>query len=519
MPTITDLLETAAASWPDRVYLRTDDDEYTFAETRRRALLAAGALRAHGIARGDRIVLSSANVPEFVFLLLGAATVGAPVLALDPDLTAGEVERLVGRAQPRLVVAGPGSQIVVPADQPQPQPLPAFAPADGHPESKGDSPDGPTPSDVAVFICTSGTTSTPKLVMQTHRGYVLGAQAFPWWLDLRDDDIMLTAMPLFHLNAQLYSVMGALSAGLTLVLPERFSARTFWDTVRRHGVTQFNAVGPMAEILLAQPETPSDNDNPVRLCYLAPALGPERNAEFCRRFGLDIVVGYGMSESPFGTIWPRGRTAPPDSIGLLRQHPDLGQINEARVVRADGSDVDTGEVGELLLRNPALTLGYFGSPAETRAALREGWLHTGDLVRQDDEGFFYHVGRSKEMIRHRGHNVAPAEVEQTLLSHPAVDEVAVVGVPSPLGEQDVLAVVVTAPGVPMAGLEAELDAYCRSRLVQYKCPRSFVLRELPLPRTATGRIAKHRLVPSDAPAATSGKAVPVAEAASIERPV
>ena len=178
-------------------------------------------------------------------------------------------------------------------------------------------------------------------------------------------------------------------------------------------------------------------------------------------------------------------------MGLLRQHPTLGVINEARVVGPDGVDVAPGEIGELLLRNPSVLLGYFNAAEETAAALRHGWLHTGDLVRRDENGFFFHVGRTKEMIRHLGHNIAPAEIEATLTLHELVDEAAVIGVPSPLGEQDVVAYVVARQqGRDIAD---ELIAHCREHLAPYKVPTLIEFLDT-LPRTSTGRVAKHRIL-------------------------
>jgi len=209
-----------------------------------------------------------------------------------------------------------------------------------------------------------------------------------------------------------------------------------------------------------------------------------------RRFGLRIVVGYAMSESPYGLIWPHG-SRPFGTLGTVRQHPELGVINHARVVDDEGAEVGPGGTGELLLRNPVLTRGYWGMPAETgRAFTGDGWLHTGDLVTVDPGGTYTFVARKKEVLRRRGENLSPAEVEEVLDEHPDVLECAVVGVPSELSEEEVKAFVVPVPG--RTPDFAELRAFTAGRLAAFKVPRYWQLIS-ELPRTPTARVAKHRL--------------------------
>jgi crotonobetaine/carnitine-CoA ligase len=291
-------------------------------------------------------------------------------------------------------------------------------------------------------------------------------------------------LPLFHINAQAYAVMGALGCGAGLAILPKFSASTFWDDARRSGATQFNAVGAMIHILLKGAEA---RDHAVRLCYAALALPEAQHRAFEERFGLTMTVGYGMSETTFGTIWPRG--APPryGTMGTLRQHPRQGAINRARVVREDGSDAAPGEAGELWLANPAIMKEYWGDPGATSAARSGEWLKTGDLVRRDEEGFFTFVARKKEVIRRRGENVSAAEIESALLAHPGVREAAAIGVPSELGEDEIVAYVAPED----VDLEA-LRAFLKERLADFKVPSAIHARAS-LPRTATERIAKHLL--------------------------
>jgi carnitine-CoA ligase len=343
--------------------------------------------------------------------------------------------------------------------------------------------DGPGPAtddDGAVLIPTSGTTGRSKRVTQTHRAYTMAAEGFPWWLGLTEDDRLMTSLPLFHINAPAYSVLGSVAARAGLVLLPRFSASGFIDSARRFGATEFNAIGAMLEILMRQPERPDDAANPLRIAYAGPTPPEERHLEFERRFGLRLTSGYAMSETTYGTVWAPG-TRPYGTLGVPRQHPTLGEVNEARV-NADG---------ELELRNPAVMKGYWGMPEETEQVLApDGWLKTGDLVSANPEGTYTLVGRKKEIIRRRGENVAPAEIEEALVSHPDVLEAAVVGVASELSEEDIKAFVVLRDGVDPDF--DELRDWASRRLTPFKVPSQYeVLDELPY--TATGRVAKHRL--------------------------
>jgi crotonobetaine/carnitine-CoA ligase len=333
--------------------------------------------------------------------------------------------------------------------------------------------------------------------MQTHRAYAMAGEGFPFWMELTAADRMMTTLPLFHVNAPAYSVMGSLACGAGLVLAGRFSASSFLDIARRHGATEFNAIGAMLEILMRQPERPDDADSPLRLCYTGPAPERERQLEIERRFGLRIVVGYAMSESPYGLIWPHG-SRPYGTLGTIRQHPVLGVINHARVVSPDsGAMLAPGDTGELELRNPVLTPGYFGMPDESAAVMDGDWLRTGDLVTAHEDGTYTFVSRVKEVIRRRGENLSPLEVEEVLETHPAVLEAAVVGVPSELSEEEVKAFIV--PAGDSAVDFAELRAFAAERLAAFKVPRFWeVIDELP--RTPTSRVAKHQLPAGNTPA-------------------
>jgi crotonobetaine/carnitine-CoA ligase len=577
--TIPRLLWSAAERDSEGTWLRSDDGSLSFGAAVAAVGLTAESLRAAGAGKGDLVMLTASNVPGYLLCWLALTSMGAVAVAVNPRSTSAELAGLIRQVEPRLLIsdagladllgvarhdigqAGTGGQrrspfpsvvdvhALVPADWSRPAAMAAQARGARLPDA------GVTPDDLAALIPTSGTTGRSKLVMQTHRAYAMAGEGFGFWMDLTAADRMLTTLPLFHINAPAYSVMGSLACGAGLVLAERFSASTFFDTARRHEATEFNAIGAMLEILMRQPERADDADTPLRLCYTGPAPDRERQLEIERRFGLQIVVGYAMSESPYGLIWARG-SRPFGTLGSARQHPRLGTVNYARVVgirdadttagrggadpggadpggadpggadpggaEAGGADLDggaeaggqaggveaggergagdmlgPGDTGELQLSNPVVTPGYWRMPAETAAVMTaDGWLRTGDLVTVGADGTYTFVSRVKEVIRRRGENLSPLDVEDVIAAHSAVLECAVIGVPSDLSEEEVKAFVVPVPGQVVDF--AAVRAFAAERLAAFKVPRYWQLID-ELPRTPTARVAKHRLPAGHSP--------------------
>ena len=493
--TIPRLLAAAADRDPDGTWLRTDDATMSFAEAVQRVGGLAEVLRSAGIRRGDLVMTTARTTPPYLLCWLALAALGAVTVTVNPRSAPAELAGLVRQVGPRALITDAGLAGLVDGAGVAGLPELGVLDADallGAAAAAGSAaglPDVAGPGDVATLIPTSGTTGRSKLVMQTHRAYAMAGEGFPFWMELTAADRLMTSLPLFHINAPAYSVMGSLACGAGLVLLPRFSASGFLDTARRHGATEFNAIGAMLEILMRQPPRPDDADTPLRLCYTGPAPERERQLEIERRFGIRIVVGYAMSESPYGLIWARG-SRPYGTLGSVRQHPVLGAVNEARVVGADGRVLGPGETGEIELRNPVLTPGYWGMREETAALFDDGWLRTGDLVTVGDDGTYTFVGRQKEVLRRRGENLSPLEVEEVLEAHPAVLECAVVGVESELSEDEVKAFVVPAAGASVSF--DELRAFAAERLAAFKVPRYWQLID-ELPRTPTARVAKHRL--------------------------
>jgi crotonobetaine/carnitine-CoA ligase len=472
--TIPGLLLRAADRDPDGIWLRTDEGQLSFAGAAGEVARVAQRLADAGVAAGDQVVLTARGTPPYLLCWLALTSMGAVAVATNPANTDAELAGLIGQVQPRLVVTDAEIDGLT----------------DGWAQGRATTAVYAVgPDDLATLIPTSGTTGRSKLVMQTHRAYAWAGEGFPHWMELGANDRLMTSLPLFHINATAYSVMGSLAVGAGLVLLPRFSASGFLDAARRHGATEFNAIGAMLEILMRQPPRPDDADTDLRICYTGPSPEREWQEAFEKRFGLQIVCGYAMSESPYGLIWPRG-TRPFGTLGKPRQHPSLGTVNEVRVVDAAGDDVEAAGTGELLLRNPVVTPGYWKMPEQTADTIVDGWLHTGDLVTRNTDGTVTFVARQKEVLRRRGENLSPAEVEEAIAAHPDVLESAVVGVPSELSEEEIKAFVVAAPGRELDF--PALKAWTAERLSAFKVPRFWQALDA-LPRTPTARVAKHRL--------------------------
>jgi carnitine-CoA ligase len=482
--TIPSLFDAAVERDPDREWLRFEAERFSFGQAARRIAGIAAGLAERSVAHGSLVLATAANDPASLFCWLATVRLGAVFVPVNPRSTPAEMAGLVAQTQPRLVVAPRELRDTVAPDSGSPD----HVDLEDLAELETDPAESPAePGDPAVLIPTSGTTGRSKLVTQTHRAYAMAGEGFPYWMRLDSSDRLMTSLPLFHINAPAYSVLGSVAAGAGLVLLPRFSASTFIDSARRYGATQFNAIGAMIEMLMRQPERDDDADNPVRTCYSAPAPSRERQHEIEARFGLELVSGYGLSETPYGLCWRPG-SRPYGTLGWPRQHPTLGTINQARVM-ADGSPVPMGETGELELRNPAVMLGYWGMPEETSRVLVDGWLRTGDLVAENPDGTYTFVGRRKEIIRRRGENLAPAEVEDALAGHPDVVEAAVLGVASDLGEEEVKGfVVLRDPTVSLAAVRE----HAAGRVAAFKVPRYLEALD-DLPHTPTGRVAKHEL--------------------------
>jgi carnitine-CoA ligase len=324
-------------------------------------------------------------------------------------------------------------------------------------------------------------------VMTCHNAYaVSGSEYARRYVSLRADDVLWTCLPLFHINAQAITAMPSLLSGRPMVLTPRFSASRFWSEMREHRATVFNYMGAMLIILLKQPVTEDDADNPVRLT-VGSSAPKDRWTEFEQRFGITLVEIYGLTESAGVCLG-----SPPDGGPIGKCGVPLGW-SDVRIARPDGSTADPDEPGEIVIRAKrpnVMFLGYHRDEQATSRAWEGGWFHSGDRGRRSADGYFEFIDRMKDSIRRRGENISSFEVERVVNAHPAVLESAAVGVPSELGEEEVLIVVVPRPGAEID--PPELSAFCAQRLAAFQVPR--YIRVLPaLPKTPTEKIQKFEL--------------------------
>lgn len=439
--------------------------------------LAAGLISL-GVSPGDRVATRLPTGPEHLLLWLATAKAGIVSCPIHPDLAPPEVERAVTLLEPRAIV-DPSGAVTIGGS------VVAHLPDLLASRRALHGIDAPAPESIATILTTSGTTGAPKAAMLPHRMAVLSGEGFAHWLHLTEDDRLFSCLPLSHVNARFYTTLGAVAAGASIALEQRFSASRFWGWLRESGATEVNVIGAMLKILGERTAGDDDRAHRVRVVYGALAIGRPAHLAFEKRFATRLVVGYGLTESTFGFIQPDAEPRDLDAMGLPRRHPDPSLPAEVRLVD-----------GEIWLRNTATFAGYFRDDAATRETLTgDGWLRTGDLARLGEDGAYTFVGRKKLVIRRRGENLAPAEVEAVLEAHPAVREAAVLGVPSLLGEDDVLACVVFRDGA--AASEDELAAHCAARLAPFKVPSRWLVLDA-LPRTSTQRIAYH-LIPGVRP--------------------
>jgi len=500
--TIGQLLARHAARQGEKAYLLYEDERYSYRDTDRVTNRLANALIALGVTRGTIVALLCDNTPEALFLYFALGKIGAIAAPIN-TAAAGEqvgyfinafdaatlvVEPHLAAGCTGLAAACPKLRSIVLLDaRPHPGPLPELGLPIRSYRRMLEAPDTPSGievrfRDLAHIPYTSGTTGVSKGNLQTHCGLLSGAIAYVEYMGYRESDVLYACLPIFHMSAY-GNCLQALAAGATIALARRFSASRFWVDIRRFGATQFTSVGAMSNFLWSQPALPEDADNPVRLCNMIPVPGFGRDFE--RRFGLKIVTCYGMSD--FGPLTFLPPDHPPEKWG------SAGQIRrDMQLAILDGDDLPlpAGAVGEIAVRATepwVAALGYYGMAEETVASRRNFWFHTGDYGHLDSEGYLFFDGRKKDAIRRRGENVSAFEVEQVILRHPAVADVAAYAVPSEHSEDEIMVSIVPVHAAAIA--PAELIGFCRERMAYYMVPR-YVEVAAALPKTETQKVDK-----------------------------
>lgn len=466
-----------------------------------RACRMAGVLGELGVGPGDRVHIHLPNCVEFFDVWFGASVLGAVVVPTNPLATADDLAYVLSHGGCRVSVTQPALLGAVQKAQSMSPDVSVVVARTGSAHAGAvtlaevwdeaasvSEPAAVGPLDPAAILYTSGTTGWPKGVVVTHANYLFVGEAVAQWLRVRPDDRWLVVLPLFHGNAMYYTTMSALVSGASVALMERFSASGWARHAARHEATLASLFAAPMRMILAQPPSDTDGRNRLRATMFAQNVTAEQLEEFERRFRCPLVQLYGMTET----------VAPPVVNPLYGQQRNLSIGRpalwaKARVVDDDGRDVPVGEVGQLLVGGePGTTLmaGYHDNPTATTETLRDGWLHTGDNVRADPDGYLHFVDRSKDMVKRAGENVASAEVERVVHDHPAVYECAAVGVPDPIRDEAIKVFVVRHPGENLT--EEQLIDWCSHRLAPFKIP-SFVEFVADLPRTSVGKIQKHLL--------------------------
>jgi acyl-CoA synthetase (AMP-forming)/AMP-acid ligase II len=446
---------------------------------------AASTLLATGLVRGDVLALCCANSPEFVINFYGALEAGAVVSPMSADVSEAEAAAQLEDCDARWVATTPqlASMLARAAAPGSAQPLIVGEYHSGtHPSQPAPE---VTPDEVAVLLRSSGTTGLPKSVMLTHRNLVAGLVGLRAPEPVSKDDVVLAALPLCHI-AGLQVVLGpALSAGATVVTLPKFDLEAFLAAIERYRVTRIIVAPPIVLALAKHPLVDRYDLSSLRaLASGAAPLGGELARAAARRIGCQIRQGYGMTETGAICMAPEHGPDRPESIG-----PPLPGV-ECRIVDpATGADLAPGQTGELLARSPAQMRGYLGNDEATVATIdTDGWLHTGDIVRADPDGWLHVVDRVKELIKYKGRQVAPAELEHILLAHPAVADAAVIGCPDPEAGEIPKAIVVARDEVQ----PGELISYVATRVSPHKRIRrlEFVAE---IPKSPSGKILRRVL--------------------------
>lgn len=507
------LLQDAAVAYPDLPALRMGSYRLTYRELWGYALRCADLLAALGVRPGDRVALMLPNCPQYVIAYFGALRAGAIVAQINPLYTPRELDRVLQDAGADVLVVADALYPVVQAATVKPRnvlvtrlrgdPVEYGANAQSFEDTLRQA-SGAVPGvtiapreDVAVLQYTGGTTGISKAAMLTHFNLVANVKQLLVWNPIAGapgTERILTVIPLFHSYGMTVCMNYGIAAGYELILLPRFDLQDVMNTIKATQPTIFPGVPTMYVAVLNFPHADEYGVSSIKFCNSGAAPLPlEVIAAFGSRFGGRIREGYGLSEtSPVSHGCPVVLEPRPGTVGLPLPDTDCQVVDVESGTRV----LAPGEIGELRIRGPQVMKGYWNRPDETAAALRDGWLYTGDLGTMDADGYFSIVDRKKDMIIASGFNVYPRDVEEVLYEHPAVLECCVAGVPDRYRGETVKAYIVTRPGLSVTS--TELDVFCRERLAPFKVPHVYEFRDS-LPKSAIGKVLRRELVAGETP--------------------
>lgn len=490
--TIRDVMDRRVAESPSDVYCTFAGRDHTIGEIDAAANRVANGLLAQGLRPGDRVALMLPSHPDHIVAILALAKAGLVRVPVNTSLIGVALDYPFDRFEPHALVADEryaGVLDSVAARRPEMKTLwrkddgsggfgDLLASGDAAPPTAR-----PAPDDILALTPSSGTTGAPKGVLKSDRTLRAGALGALRVSGATSGSVFLLWEALHH-GAGVAVLIAALLERIKLVMVDRFSASAFWEQVRAGGVTHIHYLGGVLPILLKQPESPRDRDHKVKAAW-GGGCPPDVWETFATRFGVEIHEGYGLSEMT--TFVTANIDGPVGAIGKPLSYFDI------RLVDDDLRDVPVGTPGEIVIRNrvPGLQfLGYFRDNDATCNATRDGWFCTGDLAREDADGYMYFGGRKKDSLRRRGINISAWEVERVVAGHAAVEECALVGVPSELGDDELKIFVRLKAGAALA--PAELVAWCRDKLPHFQVPRYVAFLD-EFPKTPTLRIRKMEL--------------------------
>lgn len=459
-----------------------------------------------GIRKGDRVALHLDNCPEFIFCWFGLAKIGAIMVPINARLLGEESAWILQNSQVSLLVTSvqfypmyreirqdkstPLNHICLIGEQlPADDGVSHFTQLQSRQSTTLCYTPALSTDDTAEILFTSGTTSRPKGVVITHYNLRFAGYYSAWQIALRDDDVYMTVMPAFHIDCQCTAAMPAFSAGSTFVLLEKYSARAFWDQVRKYQATVTECIPMMIRTLMVQPAAPTDRQHHLREVMFYLNLSEQEKDDFTERFGVRLLTSYGMTETIVGIIG--------DRPGDKRRWPSIGRVGfsyEAEIRDDQNRPLPAGEIGEICIKGiPGKTIfkEYYMQPEATAKALEpEGWLHTGDSGYQDEDGYFYFVDRRCNMIKRGGENVSCVELENIISAHPKIQDIVVVGIKDAIRDEAIKAFIVLNEGETLS--EAEFFSFCENNMAKFKVP-SFMEIRTELPRNCSGKIIKKNL--------------------------
>ncbi|CAG4901095.1 class I adenylate-forming enzyme family protein [Paraburkholderia saeva] len=494
---IISLFDDHVRQQPDKPFLRYAGRTYTYAQVDDLSRRAATVLIQHGVGTGDRFALMCLNTPGFMIAMLGAWRIGAAVVPINHKLQAPEVDYILSHARVKLALFDGALAPVVERLTHSVHRLGTESELPGHPSfdallEHAAAFDGPPPADesIAEVLYTSGTTGRPKGCLHSHRSACHAGETAVRAASMEQNERTLIAMPLWHSSPLNNWMLGTLYVGGTIVLLREYHPEAFLRTVQDERVTLYFGA-PVSYLLpLQMGLNVADFDlGSVRAwIYGGGPIGAETARRLMNAYRSErFYQMFGMTETgPAGTVlYPEEQIAKAGSIGRVTT-PGA----EMKIIGKDGREAKAGEVGEIWLRCSSLMQRYLDAPDATAEAIVDGWYRSGDLVRVDEDGYLFVVDRSKDMIVTGGENVYSKEVEDVLIEHPAVRDVAVVGRPHPEWGETVVAFIVPNPDATVD--RDAINAWLAPRLAKYKIPREYLVRES-LPRTPTGKLTKASL--------------------------